>query len=190
MQVCPKCGHEIQPGEDECPKCGTDLAYLAEKLAKETAEETEKQLMREINVNRLIEIINNMSDSDVLRLLEFAEEMLGKKKRVYERIPCLITADYVHKTRAYQTYIQDISHGGVFIETNENFSEGDEIRLTLSLAHFFKPFKINGEIVRCGEKGIGVRFKKESQVQEELIKGLVAKVNEFKKKRAKVSTPP
>ena len=186
MQVCPKCGHEIRPGEDECSKCGTDLAYLAEKLAKETAEETEKQQKRENDANRLIEIINTISDSDVSRLLEFAEEMLGKKKRMHERVPCLITTDYVFKTRAYQAYIQDISHGGVFIETNENFSEGEEIRLTLSLAHFFKPFKINGEIVRRDQKGVGIRFKKESQVQEELIKGLVAKVAEFKKKRAKV----
>jgi Tfp pilus assembly protein PilZ len=120
--------------------------------------------------------------------LDFAEEMLGKKKRVHERVPCLITTDYVYKTRAYQAYIQDISLGGVFIETSDDISEGDEIRLTLSLAHFFKPFKISGEIVRRDKKGIGVRFKRESQVQEELIKGLVAKVAEFQKKRAKAGT--
>jgi hypothetical protein len=36
-----------------------------------------------------------------------------------------------------------------------------------------KPFKINGEIVRVSPDGIGVKFKIESQVQEEAIKSLI-----------------
>ena len=36
-----------------------------------------------------------------------------------------------------------------------------------------KPFRINGEIIRIHEDGIGVKFKIESRVQEAAIKSLV-----------------
>lgn len=183
MQVCPKCGHERQAGENECPKCGTDLAYLEQKIAREATEKAGKEQKREMDIRQLVGMIQNMSEKDVSRLLGFAEELIGKKKRAHERIPCLISTDFVSQNRAYQDYIQDISRGGVFIETSGNFSEGEEIRLTLSLAHYFKPFKIKGVIVRRDRKGIGVKFKTESQVHEELINGLVDKVTEFKKKK-------
>jgi len=36
-----------------------------------------------------------------------------------------------------------------------------------------KPFRINGEIIRIHEDGIGVKFKIESRVQEAALKSLV-----------------
>jgi hypothetical protein len=36
-----------------------------------------------------------------------------------------------------------------------------------------KPFKINGEIIRTNEEGIGVKFKIKSQVQELVLKSFV-----------------
>ena len=39
-----------------------------------------------------------------------------------------------------------------------------------------KPFKILGEIMRTLDDGIGVRFKKESQVQAEIIATLVTQI--------------
>jgi Tfp pilus assembly protein PilZ len=76
--------------------------------------------------------------------------------------------------------------GGVFLETRESFSEGEEILLTLSMAHYSKPFKITGEIVRSTPRGIGVKFKivsqvQLSQVQQGLIQNLVKQVEKFKK---------
>ena len=71
--------------------------------------------------------------------------------------------------------------GGVFMETRESFSEGEEILLTLSMAHYLKPFKIAGEIVWSTPRGIGVKFKIMSQVQQELIQNLVKQVEKFKK---------
>ena len=86
MQVCPKCGHEIQPGEDECSKCGTDLAYLAEKLAKETAEETEKQLKeekRDGNISEIHSTINQISKNvkEIMAFHKIKESVKAKVKK-------------------------------------------------------------------------------------------------------------
>lgn len=181
MTECPKCGYNIQPGDVECSHCGTDVAYIKEKLAKKEAEVAEKQTQKERISERLFELIEKMTESQLESLLAAAEELLGKKKRVHERFTCLITADCVYHHRAYNNYVKDISVGGVFMETREPFSQGEAILLTLSMAHYSKPFKITGEIVRLTPEGVGVKFKTMSQVQEELIQNLVKQVEKFKK---------
>jgi hypothetical protein len=44
-----------------------------------------------------------------------------------------------------------------------------------------KPFKVVGKVVRSTPNGIGVKFQTASQIQSDLIKGLVKKVEAFKK---------
>lgn len=181
MRKCPKCGHQCQSGEAECPKCGTDFTYIEKKQAKAETEAAEKLLRKAKITARLFELINIMTEDQQTLILEYVEEMHVKKDRAHARIPCLLSTDYISQGRAHKNFIQDISTGGVFIETGESFSKGDEITLTLSLIGHYKPFKISGKIVRTDSQGIGVEFKTESQIQDELIKGLVAKVTEFKR---------
>jgi Tfp pilus assembly protein PilZ len=181
MTKCPKCSHECQPDDIECSQCGTDLVYIKEKIAKEKAEIAEREKEKKRAIARLVDLIKKMNDSQIQSLIEYAEELHSKKKRIHERISCLITADCVHQSHASNNYIKDISFGGVFIETGESLSEGDEITMTLSLSHHVKPFKITGEVVRTSPEGVGVEFKTESQVQEDLIQNMVSKVEELKK---------
>ncbi len=181
MTECPRCGYKRQAEDIECPHCGTDFAYLEKKLAREREEIAEKELEKERASTRLSELIDKMSDDQLVNLLEYAEGLYGKKKREHERYPCLITTDCVYKSRAFNDFIKDISFGGVFIETGETFSQGEEITLTISFSHYSKPFKITGEIVRVAPSGIGVKFKTVSQIQKELVQNLVKKVGEFKK---------
>jgi len=181
MTECPRCGYKRQAEDSECPHCGTDFAYLEKKLAREREEIAEKELEKERASTRLSELIDRMSDDQLFSLLEYAEGLYGKKKREHERYSCLITTDCVYKSRAFNDFIKDISFGGVFIETNEAFSQGEEITLTISFSHYSKPFKITGEIVRVAPSGIGVKFKTVSQIQKELVQNLVKKVGEFKK---------
>ena len=154
MTKCPKCSYECQPDDAECSQCGTDLVYIQEKIAKKEAEAAEKEKEKKRAISRLVELIKKMNDDQLQSLIEFAEEIHRKKKRVHERIPCLIAADCVHQSRASNNYVKDISFGGVFIETGEPLSEGDEITMTLSLSHHVKPFKITGEVVRTASEGV------------------------------------
>ena len=131
---------------------------------------------------RLFEIIKSMSEDEQKKLLEDLNKRQIKKIRKNERKECLITVDYALKGRAYQNYIQNISTEGVFIETRENFSVGDEILLTISYSNEVRPFKIAGEVVRISSKGVGVKFKKLSQVQEEIIRSIIKKTGQPKKK--------
>ena len=132
--------------------------------------------------DRLIEIIKSMSEDEQKNLFEYLNEKQIKKMRKNERKECLITVDYAVKGRAYKNYIQNISTEGVFVETRENFSVDDEILLTISYSNEVRPFKIAGKVVRISSKGVGVMFNKLSQVQEEIIKLIMKKAGEPKKR--------
>ncbi len=180
MTECPKCGKPVQPTDTECSHCGSDLSYIKQKLAEKEAQAAEKEREQQQVSSRLFELIEKMDESQLAFLLEKAEELHGKKKRVHDRVACLITADCIYQNRAYNHFVKDISLGGVFIETPDSPAEGEEISMTLSFSHHSKPFKITGEVVRATPNGIGVQFKTMSQVQEELIQNIVEQVAKFK----------
>jgi len=189
MKECPSCSAECKPDETECPQCGADFAYLAEKIAEKEAaaakikEKAEKKKLRKKRIiERLAGLIKKMDDNQLISLLEKANDIFEKKDRTHPRLDCLVQAEYVIQNKAYQDYIKDISMGGAFIETSEKFDEGQDITMTLSLSHHVKPFKVIGKVARSMPDGIGVKFVLASQVQEELIKTFVDKVEEFRQK--------
>ncbi len=59
----------------------------------------------------------------------------------------------------FNEYIQDLSSGGAFIQTNKKLTIGQEIAMTISLPNSRKALKATGEIVRVSPKGVGVEFK-------------------------------
>ena len=181
MTKCPNCGNKAQAGEMECSHCGTDLAYVKEKLSRKETEDTEQKKKFERMNARLFELIEKMTEDQLELLLESAEELFGKKKRVHDRYPCLITTDCVYQSRASNQFVKNISLSGVFIETSESFAEGEEVSLTLSFGHHSKPFRITGEIVRLITEGIGVKFKIKSQIQVELIQNILKELKQIKK---------
>ena len=81
--------------------------------------------------------------------------------------------DYVVDGKNFRDFIKDVSEGGAFITTGQAFDVGKEITVILVLPTLERPLKINGEIVRITEEGIGVKFKKQSQVQNEMIQSLL-----------------
>jgi len=186
MTECPNCSHKVQPTDTECSHCGSDLTYIKQKLAEketqaaeEEAQAAEKELEQKRVSSRLFELIEKMNESQLEFLLEKAEELHGKKRRVHDRVACLITADCVYQSRAFNHFVKDISLGGVFIETTESPPEGEDISMTLSFSHHSKPFKITGEVMRTTPQGIGVQFKTMGQVQQELIQNIVQQVAKF-----------
>ena len=122
---------------------------------------------------RLLEVIKAMSEDEQLALLKELEERLFKGRRKHEREPFFMAVDYSTEDRFYKDYIQNISAGGVFIETRMPFRAGQEVSLTFPLPDYQKYIKIIGEVVRVTPHGIGVKFKMVNQDQEVMIKSLL-----------------
>ncbi len=125
---------------------------------------------------RLISLINNLSDDKKEQLLEILLEWQRREQRQDERIPCLIAVDYSTSERFYRDFIQDLSNGGVFIETREPFQIGQNLSLTFSIPKTRSNFKISGKIVRSEANGIAVKFdKKLSGYQKQIIQSAISK---------------
>lgn len=99
------------------------------------------------------------------------------EKRKHPRKPCLISVECNTKSRIFTNHIRNISHDGVYIETEEEFSVGEEISLRI-----LAPYKLNqikniiGTVVRADTQGIALKFKKDDPVQKALINAFVENI--------------
>ena len=151
---------------------------------------SEEELERYRTIGRLVDLIHGMSLNHLKTLLgqletEAPEKSTAESERKRVRVDCLVSVDYADSDRVFKDYIEDISSSGVFIKTQESFSIGEEIVLSMSLSKDGSAFKIPATVVRAASDGIGVRFKTTSQVQEAIIDSLIESVNaqkELKKK--------
>lgn len=105
-----------------------------------------------------------------LRKIEEQEEPV---KRHHERRDLFNIVDYAVEGKYYRDFIQDMSESGLLIRTSNTFSAGQEILITFMAPNLERPVKLNGTIARTLPEGIGVKFKKESQLQEDLIRSLI-----------------
>lgn len=121
-------------------------------------------------------LIQNLSDEKKRLLYELLIEWQQAEHRDDARIPCLIAVDFSTKTRAYRDFIQDLSRGGVFIETREPIQDGESISMTFSMPKSQTNFKFSGKVIHSENDGIGIQFDtKLSRYQEEIIKDSVKK---------------
>jgi uncharacterized protein (TIGR02266 family) len=127
-------------------------------------------------LDRLYKLIKDMSEEEQLNLLKDLEERLFKDRRKHKRKPFFMVVDYSTHDRAYKDYIQNISAGGVFIETRMPLSVGQVISLSFPLPDYQKYIKITGEVVRVSPQGIGVKFRMVDQDQEAMIKSLLESI--------------
>jgi len=122
---------------------------------------------------RLFELIKRMPEDEQLALLKELGERFSKGRRKHEREPFFMVADYSTENRVYRDYIQNLSAGGVFIETHMPFTSGQEVSLAFPLPNYQKYIKIIGEVARVTPQGIGVVFKLVKQEQETMVKSLL-----------------
>ena len=122
---------------------------------------------------RLFEMIKRMPEDEQLALLKELGERLSKGRRKHEREPFFMVADYSAEDRVYRDYIQNVSAGGVFIETHMPFTSGQEVSLAFPLPNYKKYLKIIGKVARVTPQGIGVVFKLVNQEQETMVKSLL-----------------
>ncbi len=128
-------------------------------------------------IDRLVELIYKMPRDEQISLLNKLEHyQLGEpnyRTRKYERSQCVISVDYESLDEAFKDYIRDISPSGIFMESEETFTLGEEIVLSINFSDSGNPFRIPTEVVRTTSEGIGLKFKFKSQVQEAIITSLI-----------------
>jgi Tfp pilus assembly protein PilZ len=81
-----------------------------------------------------------------------------REKRTSRRVSASVPVSYATRGVAYEDFLQDISAGGVFIETRALFSVGQTLTLTFPLPGHHRFITVSGEIVRTSGDGIGVMF--------------------------------
>ena len=125
---------------------------------------------------RLVNLISNMPIQAQKILLTELEETVRIDRRKHSRKPYLGEVEYATEDRVYQEFIQDISAGGLFIETRSPLAVGQEITVILSLPSHERSIKIISEVVKVTQQGIGVKFKPLSPIIEKMIETLVEKI--------------
>lgn len=127
-------------------------------------------------VKQLVELVQYIPEDKQIYLLKILKEWKAQGKRAHDRKECLIPVDYSTKDRFFRDFIQDISAGGVFIETRDKFGVGQEIALTFSVPNSQIPFRVLGQVTRTSDQGIAVQFKKVTRYQEEILQFLLEKL--------------
>jgi len=120
-----------------------------------------------------VELITDMPEDKQQALLRDLEKETSKGARNHHRKPFIMVVDYVMQDRMYKDFIQDISAGGLFIETSQPFSVGQNVTLAFPLPNHQEHIKITGEVVRATPQGIGVKFKMADEDQEAMVKTLL-----------------
>jgi len=130
--------------------------------------------LQEANITaHLFELITGMPEEKQKALVRDLEKETSRGARKHQRKPFIMLVDYVTQDRMYKDFIQDISAGGLFIETNKPFSVGQDVTLTFPLPDHQEHIKITGEVVRATPQGIGVKFKMADEDQETMVKTLL-----------------
>jgi Tfp pilus assembly protein PilZ len=111
----------------------------------------------------IFEIIDDMSDTEMLRLLKDLEKWQKSKneKRKHPRKSTLIDITYSSdQRRIFEDFVRNISAGGLFIETNLITELGQKLTMTFSHPDSGDPIKVSGKVIRVDSGGIGVKFNK------------------------------
>ena len=129
---------------------------------------SEKQSNRSSVAARLVELITDMYDGEQRDLLEQLEEGQITEKREHARKRYIVSVDYVTPEGIQRGSLQNISVGGLLLQTSEisTFSFGQKIRLKVPYPNRQKYIEITGEVVRIDSQGIGVTFTRRFEVQE------------------------
>jgi uncharacterized protein (TIGR02266 family) len=138
-------------------------------------------------VSDAVKVIAEMCQNAERNDLEALEDTVFVGKREHSRKPLVTVVDYATQGQAYRDFIQNISAGGVFIETAVPVSIGQELSLTFALPSQQAHIKITGEVVRINPKGIGVRFKAVKRHQEAANQEVLNERRRHKRFQLKVS---
>jgi hypothetical protein len=107
---------------------------------------------------RLFEIILDMPFKDRRILLKDLEAKHSQGRRKFARKPYFMPVDFATPDRAFSGFIQNISSGGLLIETRETLPVGEQLMLSFMRPKSRDYVKVGGEVVRKIPDGFGVKF--------------------------------
>ncbi len=117
----------------------------------------------ELNISvltaRIIEIVLGLPLDERRTLLKYLEEKHIAGRRKYLRKTYFMDVTFATPERVSSGYIQNISSDGLFVETREPVSVGQQITLSFRLPNSDEHIKIGGQIARVSSDGIGVKFR-------------------------------
>jgi PPM family protein phosphatase len=83
-----------------------------------------------------------------------------------------IAVEYDTEDHSHRSFIHHISVDGVFIETRDPFTIGEELMLTFSVVTDHSSFMITGKVAKRDSKGIYVKFEGLTQQNTDLVESL------------------
>ena len=110
---------------------------------------------------RLMLLIKRMTVHEREILLRALKQKHFREKRKKPRKASPMLLDFAVRDRVRQGFIYDLSVGGVFIQTAESISVGQEILTIIPIPNSPKSVRVKGSVVRNTPNGIGVKFKRQ-----------------------------
>ena len=104
------------------------------------------------------------------------------EKRKHARFPVRVLIRYRNADRFFQDYIENISIGGIFVETADPLSIGTNLNLQFSLPGMGSPIQADGvvvHLVKGGARsfpvagGMGIKFSELNDKNKELLEDYV-----------------
>jgi type IV pilus assembly protein PilZ len=105
-----------------------------------------------------------------VRLLE---DMRHQDRREHPRKPCSLTAYFPTWEGSFESFVHNISRGGMFIQTRRVLPPGHQITVSLPpLPNKKEMMKVTGEIVWSVPEGLGIKFTSVSDDLKDMIESL------------------
>jgi Tfp pilus assembly protein PilZ len=99
-------------------------------------------------------------DEKPLQIRVLKETEITEENRQYPRRHLSRSVFFVSKNNYFEGLINNLSKNGMFIETRDDFSVGQTVRLVIPGTKIDHGTMLKGEIKHLNRKGIGVQFKK------------------------------
>jgi len=96
----------------------------------------------------------NLQSSGLKDTKNTSEDLRRHPRRSYQKAVL-----FTSQNEYYEGLTNNISNGGVFIETSDTFSVGQIIKLVIPGTKIDKGVMLKGEVVHVKPKGVGVKFK-------------------------------
>ncbi len=118
-------------------------------------------------------------DIYVASRIEKKPESLSKDRRRHARVPVRLRVKFPSVEVLQQDYSEDISRGGIFIQTQKPKEVGDRFLVTLVHPETKEEIELMGEVVRVAEgephipgssKGMGIKFIDMDKEKKEAIR--------------------
>ena len=153
------------------------LLHLMDSISEDHQFLIFKKLFKDSVSSQIIKRIIDMTDHQRLILMKHLEEMVEESgngdKRKTPRKDCLINVNMRLQGPRYNSYILDINQHGAYIETNEAFTIGQQMKLTFASPNSRQPFNVTGEVIRRDPQGVGIKFQNLSTLEMETIRSFV-----------------